>query len=947
MIDNSKRYTEDLMFLSNFDALCNSINGEINPYVFEIVLKIGVIFKDPLDDNYWFTLINSNDYGAPFDRLHMIDFLIDQILAQTDNSWKASCLLCILIQDYTSIRPSVVKKILQKMPNAFGSMFFKIKDYTNCCYIIELLSQLNNKDLISTIFGVHNKIIINSFPYGCFANDVNCYNYLSKFFVNENEIFQFKSMEVEDSLKIDSVSPLNFVEILRNNLLILIEYNEFYTPIQIQLSTIRNFQHSDNKIRFHLSQPAKHVLSNVKLPELATINLSFHSKEQCDKLTKALGSIFHQIMMSTPRKISVVTNFIALNSVADDESNEPTNIEETESLFNSPLNLHTTKDTSVSHNKLEKPTRPFSEIMAKSIKDTSRGNGNDGFLTSSFVPIVSSQLINPRQVEINSENDEIVFSSEDRENNNGTLDHSNLKEFVDETKIEKPEPVKEKPIIQNRITRSKSITSELQELNKLAERSKPNTKIKDIWDFNSSDKEELPKTVKSKAMKLLPEKSKLKNHSIKESSAKSKQKKAIITGNSTLKGNNELLPSLLQPNETKDVVVPISSKQTATRKPRGRLPRVPVKSKFFNQPQNRDVSNPELSTAKLSTPSVNFGKIANTKILDGKTTSSNKGKIAGPIDKDSDITVTATTTIENLNIKSSTDIYNDEYEGLTSPVIHAQTRASSRAISKLKPINDEKTKPSIQDDDESYKPTQIEIETKSHVQKRPKRKLRQVEPNYEQSDKERISPMSKKSKPVESLSQIFNDKQSDKGKSSENLGNDDLQSIKLKSVDNVEKKKMDEPIDISKSVEKNLVTTDNLLLSNGNNNLISPSKINLNQIDIPTNIINPIIEPNFTKNSLLTEAYTNTLQRQIFESINKFSINLISKIQLINKEINKKIVNDLTNKYEILFKELNTNFSKDVGEMVELIDDVKGILHLDENEIVKYIQEKKFITSSK
>jgi protein RED1 len=93
---------------------------------------------------------------------------------------------------------------------------------------------------------------------------------------------------------------------------------------------------------------------------------------------------------------------------------------------------------------------------------------------------------------------------------------------------------------------------------------------------------------------------------------------------------------------------------------------------------------------------------------------------------------------------------------------------------------------------------------------------------------------------------------------------------------------------------------------------------------------------------LLSEAYTTTLQKQIFDSITTFSNQLVSKIQIINNEINKKVMSDLTNKYETLFSGLRDSFQTDVDEISSFIGDVRGLLNLPEEELIKYINEKKF-----
>ncbi|AMD20125.1 HCL026Cp [Eremothecium sinecaudum] len=92
----------------------------------------------------------------------------------------------------------------------------------------------------------------------------------------------------------------------------------------------------------------------------------------------------------------------------------------------------------------------------------------------------------------------------------------------------------------------------------------------------------------------------------------------------------------------------------------------------------------------------------------------------------------------------------------------------------------------------------------------------------------------------------------------------------------------------------------------------------------------------------LTLSYTNKLQEQIFNSINSFSNDLARKISIINEEMNNKIIHELSEKYQRVFKDLQISFQQDINGMSRFISEFKDLLHLPEEELVNIIRNKQF-----
>lgn len=127
---------------------------------------------------------------------------------------------------------------------------------------------------------------------------------------------------------------------------------------------------------------------------------------------------------------------------------------------------------------------------------------------------------------------------------------------------------------------------------------------------------------------------------------------------------------------------------------------------------------------------------------------------------------------------------------------------------------------------------------------------------------------------------------------------------------------------------------------NSNNDANSPSENSNSGLDSTTIVAPPF---NSTPNGFETSnAFTEKLQEQIFSSITVFSNELVRKMTIINKELNNKIVRELSEKYQNLFHELQMSFQNDTEEMFRFVGEIKEMLNLPEDILVQTIRSRKF-----
>lgn len=89
-------------------------------------------------------------------------------------------------------------------------------------------------------------------------------------------------------------------------------------------------------------------------------------------------------------------------------------------------------------------------------------------------------------------------------------------------------------------------------------------------------------------------------------------------------------------------------------------------------------------------------------------------------------------------------------------------------------------------------------------------------------------------------------------------------------------------------------------------------------------------------------SFTNRLNEQIFSSITLFSNEMIRKMAIINKELNHKIVKELSEKYQKLFQELQKSFQSDTEEMLNFMAEIKDMMNLSEDELTQVIRNREF-----
>lgn len=84
------------------------------------------------------------------------------------------------------------------------------------------------------------------------------------------------------------------------------------------------------------------------------------------------------------------------------------------------------------------------------------------------------------------------------------------------------------------------------------------------------------------------------------------------------------------------------------------------------------------------------------------------------------------------------------------------------------------------------------------------------------------------------------------------------------------------------------------------------------------------------------------LQQQIANSISTFSLNLTRKLEIINEEVNNKIITELSQKYNKLVNELRKTFQNDTEEIISFVNDIQSMLNVPEDQLIRLIRAKSF-----
>jgi hypothetical protein len=798
----------DEEFMQMFQVVVSHVGAKMHLKLFELILKIGINFAPDDDDAFWFALIDCTDYGMTFDTPHLIGLILEQVLLQNGNSWKAVCLLCILIQDYSSVKKIVLNYVIDKT-TAVKSLFSPIKDYALCCYLFELLSQLGSASLTKELFpGV-------KFPLDGYANDDQCCEFLKEF-STDSSISHFKSFEIDSIIRCgDSTCQLT-----NDWFLVIVNQNDFAAPIQFELSDIKKVKYNEASVQFIVEKAVKKSMVNVDIPDFSSVKFEFSTKKECKNVYDRLRTIAGSIVTSTPRKISVVQNFITATTYEDQaehsdsltiiEDPTPPKVERSISIGDPTPTV--TKSLSRSSNFEETKSRLGSPIM-KTTKD--KNVVKRGRAVSAIV--AESSKVRKEELNIQGSPSIQVPDSMDSDMND----------------------VYKKPIAIPKVT--KKVVKKTQ--------AKPSS-LRDIWDFDDDlhHGNEEAKQSNSRTMKCLP------------------------TDNSKRPGKKSQLQQRLEQSHAMD----------------------------------EDKSAKEIVIPESQGIDVSFSE-------------------------------------------------------LTSPIISLCQRATSRAITQtnkemelleaFESKSEAKKRCKQQEDDDSYKPTQspqkkqkvVDIEKPAENPKKGrKQRVKNPRKVQDRSPSETITRQSNKNTEVEIepvaesttvektigvrgpiLTQMFESERVQK------VNGKDVLGLTTTSERNKENSNPVDKLDKSKSKEADDETA------------VTKSTTAIPEHTSQTTMFAQS-QDFFHANALLSEAYTTTLQRQIYESITAFSTQLVSKIRIINDEINKKVMNDLTNKYETLFGELKDSFQNDVDEMCGFIQDVKGLLNLPEQQLIDYIKRKKF-----
>lgn len=723
----------DHEFMDLFHVIVANIGPKVHPKLLELVVKIGINFAQEDDDAFWFALIDCTDFGLTFNTPHLVELLLNQVLLKNENSWKAMCLLCVFLLDYSSVKQLLVNSIMYNV-GEITKMFNPVTDYTTCCYLVELVSQLSSQVVSKALFPGY------SFPFGAYANDERCKEFLDHF-CTDPSIHKFSYLEIDSS----SQSSSSSCQVHKLWFVIFVDHDGVSAPIEIPRHDIINVQLYGSSVQFEVDTPSTKSLINFDISSGSKVKITLESNRDAVQLYQDLSNSTVTSPLPYRRKISVSENFIKVVTTKDNDqelsdadtviedcpvevapgtkvwpvfglNNEPSEIEQTDSLFGSN-HASTTKDTT----HCSKRVQPIHVIP--------------------FEPKVAGKL----------------SSSEE-------------------------------PTAQTKHVAKPSVLT-----------------LKDIWDFSS----DLGSTASAKTDKHYT-----KAHTIKfEIENCKKIKKSNI--------QRKLEDASTSGKTNPDIVIPDSQG-----------------FEFYSQ--------------------------------------------------------------------------------MTSPIMSLRHRVNSRALSKAKV-----EKPSVVKsggpaadrnlttfDGDSYKSTQGESPVR---RSRPK-------------SIEKISNIGKAKMTLKPIEHKYT------------ASGTDTRQLRSKNVTGLTFLPDAESTNVENLVETpgedRAITDGNVAQCGG--------AIDLRAIDNHTGQLNNnscLGDLEYT-NELLSEAYTVTLQNEIYKSVNIFSDDLVSKIRLINEEINKKVTNDLTHKYERIFEDLKTSFQKDVDEVCGFVNAVKGLLCLPEKELVEYIRQR-------
>ncbi|SMN18913.1 similar to Saccharomyces cerevisiae YLR263W RED1 Protein component of the synaptonemal complex axial elements, involved in chromosome segregation during the first meiotic division [Maudiozyma saulgeensis] len=155
-----------------------------------------------------------------------------------------------------------------------------------------------------------------------------------------------------------------------------------------------------------------------------------------------------------------------------------------------------------------------------------------------------------------------------------------------------------------------------------------------------------------------------------------------------------------------------------------------------------------------------------------------------------------------------------------------------------------------------------------------------------------------------------------------------------------------------------VITSDSkedLVFETGNNNVLNVNDVSeqnhskddkdkMNILQESTTIINTtpsnLLTAQICNTSLFdTQNFTNELQAQINRSVLTFSNELTRKLDIINDEMNNRILKDLSTKYQGLIEEFQTKFQNDTEKIFQFISNFQHLLLLPEDELKNEIRK--------
>ena len=86
-------------------------------------------------------------------------------------------------------------------------------------------------------------------------------------------------------------------------------------------------------------------------------------------------------------------------------------------------------------------------------------------------------------------------------------------------------------------------------------------------------------------------------------------------------------------------------------------------------------------------------------------------------------------------------------------------------------------------------------------------------------------------------------------------------------------------------------------------------------------------------------SFTDLLQAQINNSVSAFTSDFTNKLQIVNEELNTKLLNDLTKKYEFAIRDIRSKFEEDTQNILHFVSDLPSLLMLPESELRQRIQD--------